>query len=57
MKKYLLLKSLTVILASVMMLQIVLWYAQTGYLLVYSYGDETFQFSESASYHKPVMEL
>jgi hypothetical protein len=42
-KKLLWLKAFTVLL-SVVMLQIVMWYAQTGYLLVYSYGDETFNF-------------
>lgn len=36
-KKLLLLKSLLVA-AAIVMLQVVLWYAQTGHLLVYSYG-------------------
>jgi hypothetical protein len=42
-EKYLFLKTLLV-LAAVIALQLVLWYAQTGYFLVYSYGDETFNF-------------
>jgi len=31
-------------LCAVLLLQVTLWYAQTGYLLVYSYGDERFDF-------------
>ena len=42
-RKFLWLKEFTVMF-SVVILQIVLWYAQTGHLLVYSYGDETFNF-------------
>ncbi|MBE0663630.1 MAG: hypothetical protein IH597_14335 [Bacteroidales bacterium] len=42
-EKFLFLKTL-VVLSGVIALQVVLWYAQTGYFLVYSYGDETFNF-------------
>lgn len=31
-------------LVSVLMLQVSLWYVQTGYMLVYSYGNESFDF-------------
>lgn len=42
-EKFLFFKTL-VVFAGVIALQVVLWYAQTGYFLVYSYGDETFNF-------------
>ena len=42
-ENFLWLKSIITLL-SVLMLQIAIWYAQTGYFLVYSYGDEIFNF-------------